>query len=96
MNKKQLKLQQKLTPGNSINSVVFGVLRPSILADHRSQVVDGFLVVSWGRWFDKKQGEKTNKLLVTFFGCYNQRLFQHTPTPHPRQSPKPIVKEIPL
>ena len=26
----------------------------------------------------------------------NQRLFQHTPRAHPRQSPKPIVKEIPL
>ena len=26
----------------------------------------------------------------------SQRLFQHTPTAHPRQSPKPIMKEIPL
>ena len=25
-----------------------------------------------------------------------QRLFQHTPRAHPRQSPKPIMKEIPL
>ena len=28
--------------------------------------------------------------------CLPQRLFQHTPRAHPRQSPKPIVKEIPL
>ena len=29
-------------------------------------------------------------------GWIFQRLFQHTPRAHPRQSPKPIMKEIPL